>query len=161
MMSDLSGLEITRHVRRQAPATRVVMLSMYTDEAHVIEAQRRGVFGYVLTSSSPEALFQAVREADNGGVYLSPPLSDRPIEDYLSQVQRALMEPYETLTAREREVLYLAARALTNGEIAMALFISPRTVETHRANLMRKLNLRTQADLIRYALRRGIIPMNS
>jgi DNA-binding CsgD family transcriptional regulator len=71
------------------------------------------------------------------------------------------MEPYETLTAREREVLYLAARGLTNREIAMALFISPRTVETHRANLMRKLNLRTQADLIRYALRRGIIPLNS
>jgi DNA-binding CsgD family transcriptional regulator len=71
------------------------------------------------------------------------------------------MEPYETLTAREHEVLYLAARGLTNREIAVALFMSPRTVETHRANLMRKLNLRTQADLIRYALRRSIIPMES
>jgi two-component system, NarL family, response regulator NreC len=130
------------------------------EDFHVM-AEATGVFGYVLTSSSPEALFQAVREADNGGVYLSPPLSNRPIEDYLSQVQRALREPYETLTARKREVLYLAAWALTNGEIAMALFISPRAVETHWANLMRKLNLRTQADLIRYALRRGIIPMNS
>jgi DNA-binding NarL/FixJ family response regulator len=161
MMSDLSGLEITRRVRRSAPTTRVVLLSTYADEAHVVDALRSGVCGYVRKGASATSLFQAVREANAGGLYLSPPLSDRPIETYLSQAQQAFMEPYETLTAHEREVLYLAARGLTNREIAIALFISQRTVETHRANFMRKLNLRTQADMIRYALQRGIIPWES
>ena len=98
MMPDLSGLEVTRQVRRLAPATYVVMLSMYSDEAHVVEALRSGVFGYVLTESSTASFFEAVREANTGGVYLCPPLLDRPIETYLSQVQKALMDPYETLS---------------------------------------------------------------
>jgi DNA-binding NarL/FixJ family response regulator len=134
------------------------MLSTYADEAHVVEARRSGVAAYVLKQSSTANLFQTIREAHAGGVYLSPPLSNRPIEAYQVQVQRDLTDPYTTLTAREREVLYLAARGLTNRQIAMALFISSRTVETHRANLMRKLRLRTRADLIRYGLQCGIVP---
>jgi two-component system, NarL family, response regulator NreC len=125
MMSDLSSLEVTRQVRRHSPATHVVILSVYSDDAHV-----------------------------------SPPLPEHLIETYLSNAHGALIAPYETLTPREREVLHLAARGLTNREIATALFISPRTVETRRANLMRKLNLRTQADLIRFALQRGILPID-
>jgi DNA-binding NarL/FixJ family response regulator len=85
MMSDLSGPEVTRRVRRHAPATHVVMLSAYADEAHVVEALRSGVAAYVLIGSSMANLFQAIREAHAGGAYLSPPLSQRPIEAYLSQ----------------------------------------------------------------------------
>jgi DNA-binding NarL/FixJ family response regulator len=161
VLSDLSSLEVTRQVRPYAPATHVVILSAYSDEAHVLDALRRGAFAYVLKGSSTTSLFQAVREANAGRQYLSPPLSDRPIEAYLAKVPEVHMDPYETLTAREREGLHLAARGLTSSEIATALFLSRRTVETHRGNLMRKLNLRTQTDLIRYALRRGIIPMES
>lgn len=160
MMSDLSGLEVTRQIRRHSPATRVVVLSVYSDDAHVLEALHSGVFAYVLKESSPASLFQAVREAHAGRRYLSPPLPEHLIQTYLSNPQGAPMTPYETLTPREREVLHLASRGLTNREIATTLFISPRTVETHRANLMRKLNLRTQADLIRYALQRGILPID-
>lgn len=160
MMSDLSGLEVTRQIRRHSPATRVVVLSVYSDDAHVLEALHSGVFAYVLKESSPASLFQAVREANAGRRYLSPPLPEHRIQTYLSNPHGAPMAPYETLTPREREVLHLASRGLTNREIATTLFISPRTVETHRANLMRKLNLRTQADLIRYALQRGILPID-
>jgi two-component system, NarL family, response regulator NreC len=160
MMSDLSGLEVTRQIRRHSPATHVVMLSVYSDDAHVLEALHSGVFAYVLKESSPASLFQAVREANAGRRHLSPPLPEHLIQTYLSNPHGAPMAPYETLTPREREVLHLAARGLTNREIATTLFISPRTVETHRANLRRKLNLRTQADLIRYALQRGILPID-
>jgi two-component system response regulator NreC len=160
MLSDLSGLEVTRQVRLQTPATHVVMLSLYSDEAHVLEALRSGVVAYVLTGSSTTDFFQAVREANAGRRYLSPPLTENPIDDHLSRAPGALSDPYESLTAREREVLHLAARGLTNPEIASTLFISPRTVETHRANPMRKLNLRTQADLIRFALQRGLLPID-
>jgi two-component system, NarL family, response regulator NreC len=91
--------------------------------------------------------------------YLSPPLSEHGIEAYVQKAREVPLDLYETLTTRERQVLQLAAEGRTNTEIAAALFVSPRTVETHRAHLMRKLGLRTQADLIRYALRRGIIPL--
>jgi two-component system, NarL family, response regulator NreC len=160
MMSDLGGLEVTRRIRRHSPATHVVMLSVYSDDAHVLEALHSGVFAYVLKKSSPASLFQAVREASAGRRYLSPPLPEHLIQAYLSNPQGEPMAPHETLTPREREVLRLTSRGLTNREIATTLFISPRTVETHRANLMRKLNLRTQADLIRYALQRGILAID-
>jgi two-component system response regulator NreC len=101
---------------------------------------------------------RAVCEAVAGRRYLSPPLSERAIEAYMQRAESAVLDPYETLTAREREIL-LAAEGHTNAEIADRLFISRRTVETHRANLMRKLGLRTQTDLISYALRQGILPM--
>jgi DNA-binding NarL/FixJ family response regulator len=140
MMPDISGLEVTRQVRRSAAATRVVILSMYSDEAHVLEALRNGASAYVLKGSSVAYLLQAVPEAHAGHRYLSPPLSDRAIEVYFVQAHEGRDDPYETLTTREREVLHLAARGQTNTEVAATLFISPRTVETHRANLMHKLN---------------------
>lgn len=102
---------------------------------------------------------QAVREVAAGRRYLSPPLSERAIEAYVQKTKAAPLDRYETLTTREREVLQLAAQGSSNLEIATRLGISPRTAETHRANLMRKLGLQTQTDLVRYALRRGIIPM--
>jgi DNA-binding NarL/FixJ family response regulator len=106
-------------------------------------------------------LVQAIREVEAGRRYLSPSLSERALEAYIlyvEQVKNFSQNPYETLTPREREVLHLAAQGYTNAEIAAQLVISPRTVEVHRANMMRKLGLRTQADLIRFAIQQGILP---
>jgi len=159
MMPGLNGLEVTRQVSQRSPRTHVVILSMHPNEAYVLEALRAGAAAYVLKESTSAELVRAVREAVAGRRYLSPPLSERAIEVYMQKAESATLDPYETLTAREREVLHLAAEGHTNAEIADRLFISRRTVETHRANLMRKLGLRTQTDLLSYALRRGILPM--
>ena len=159
MMPSLNGLEITRQVSRRVPQTRVVILSMYANEAYVLEAFRNGAAGYVLKDASAADLVHAVREVAAGRRYLSPPLSERAIEAYVQKAKAAPLDIYEILTTREREVLHLAAEGHSSPEIAARLGISPRTVETHRANLMRKLGLKTQTDLIRYAVRRGIILM--
>jgi two-component system, NarL family, response regulator NreC len=159
MMPGLNGLEVTRQVRQRAPRTRVIVLSMYSNEAYVLEALRHGAAGYVLKDAPADELVHAVHEVVAGRRYLSPPLSERAIEAYLQKAQDTGLDPYETLTTREREVLQLAAEGRTHGDIAAALYISPRTVETHRANVMRKLRLQNQADLIRYALQRGLLPM--
>jgi DNA-binding NarL/FixJ family response regulator len=134
---------------------------MYANEAYVLEALGNGASAYVLKDSSSADLVLAVREAASGRRYLSPPLSDRAIEAYQEKAKASALDNYETLTTREREVLQLAAEGNTSSEIAARLGISPRTAETHRTHLMHKLGLHTQADLIRYALRRGIIPMEN
>jgi DNA-binding NarL/FixJ family response regulator len=157
LMPGLNGLEATRQVSKQVPQTRILVLSMYADDAYVVEALRNGALGYVLKDCTAANLVQAVREVFAGRRYLSPPLSERRVEAYLQRTQAATLDPYETLTTREREVLHLAAEGHSNTEIGARLFISPRTVESHRAHLMHKLGLRTQTDLIRYALGRGII----
>jgi DNA-binding NarL/FixJ family response regulator len=160
MMPGLSGLEVTRQVCQRLPSTRVLVLSMSGNEAHVLEALRSGATGYVLKNVSLIELMQAVHSVAAGRRYLSLPLSELIFEVQAQRVEiDEIVDPYETLTTREREVLHLAAEGRTNAEIAAALGISPRTVETHRGNLMRKLGLRTLTDLIRYALRRGILPM--
>ena len=158
LMPGLNGLAALRQVAKCAPKTRVVILSMCSSEAYVSEALQDGAAGYVLKSSRADELILAVREVVAGRCFLSPPLSEKVVAGYLKSRNGAALDPYDTLTTREREVLYLAARGLSNAETAEKLFVSPRTVETHRANLMRKLNLRTHTDLIRYALRRGLLP---
>jgi DNA-binding NarL/FixJ family response regulator len=159
MMPSLNGLEATRQLGQRSPHTRVVILSMHANEAYVLEALRNGAAGYVLKDSSAADLVHAVREVVAGRRYLSSPLSERAIAAYIQKASDVVSDPYEMLTNREREVLHLAAEGYTNAEIADQLSISPRTAETHRANLMHKLGLRTHTDLIRYALRRGILPM--
>jgi DNA-binding NarL/FixJ family response regulator len=159
MIPGLNGLEITRQVRQRSPGTRVIILSMHANEPYVLEALKNGASGYVLKDSSGTDLIQAIRLVASGQRYLSPPLSERAVEAYMLKSQEHPPDAYEGLTDREREVLHLAAEGLSNPDIAGRLSISPRTVETHRANLMRKLGLKTQTDLIRYALKRGILPM--
>jgi DNA-binding NarL/FixJ family response regulator len=160
MMPGLNGLEVTRQVTKSLPHTRIIILSMYTNDAYVFEAFRNGALGYVLKDSQAADLIQAVREVVAGRRYLSPPLSERALELYMRKVESVPDDPYELLTTREREVLQMVAEGRTSGEIANRLFISPRTAEGHRANLMRKLGLQTHADLIRFALKRGILPMD-
>lgn len=157
MMPGLHGLEVARQVSQRSPKTRIVVLSVSAAEPHVLEALRHGAAAYVLKGSSIPDLVRAVREAAAGRHYLSPPLSERAIETYRAQAQSAPLDSYEALTTREREVLQLAAEGHTNAEIAARISLSPRTVETHRSHLMRKLGLHSQTELIRYALRRGII----
>ncbi|MBL8172938.1 MAG: response regulator transcription factor, partial [Acidobacteria bacterium] len=160
MMPGLNGLEVARQVSKSLPRTRIIILSMYTNDAYVFEALKNGALGYVLKDSQAADLIQAVREVAAGRRYLSPPLSERALELYMRQVESVPEDPYELLTDREREVLQLVAEGRTSAEIAERLFISPRTAEGHRANLMRKLNLQTQADLIRFAVKRGIVPLD-
>jgi two-component system response regulator NreC len=159
MMPELNGLEVARRIKKELPRTVVVILSMHENEAYVLEALRAGVAAYVLKKSTAQELVYAIRQAIAGHLFLSPPLSEHAIQAYLERAQDTVLDPYETLTAREREVLQLAAEGQNNTEIAARLSISPRTVEMHRGNLMRKLRLRNQTELIRFALQRGILPL--
>ncbi len=158
MMSGMNGLEVTRQVSKRAPRTTVVILSMHNNEGYVLEALRAGAKAYILKESSADELVRAIREVIAGRRYLGPPLSERIIDAYLSKAESSIPNPYDALTAREREVLHLAAQGSTNAEIAARLFISRRTAEIHRTNMMHKLDLRTQTQLVRYAMERGILP---
>jgi DNA-binding NarL/FixJ family response regulator len=158
LMPGLSGLEVTRQVSQRTAKTRVIVLSMYANEAYVLEALRNGASGYVLKDSGITDLVQAVRDVVAGRRYLSAPLSERAIAAYVEKAHTRDPTPYESLTSREREVLHLVAEGHTSAQIAKRLYLSPSTVETHRANLMHKLGLRSQADLTRYAVERGILP---
>lgn len=156
-MPGLSGLEVARQARQQSPKTRVVILSMHANEAYVLEALQNGAAAYVLKESSATDLVFAVHEVMAGRHYLSPPLSEHVISAYLKKAKDSNLDGHEMLTNREREVLQLAAEGCNNSEIGQRLFISPRTAEIHRSKMMHKLGLRNQGDLIRYALRRGIV----
>ncbi len=160
MMPGLSGLEVTRLVQQRVPETRVVILSMYANEAYVLEALRNGAVGYVLKGSTAADLAQAVREVVSGGRYLSPPLTERAIEAYVQKAEGTPSGAFNKLTNREREVLYFAVQGFRAAEIASRLSISPRTVETHRARFMRKLGLNTQAELIRYAIKSEVLSVD-
>jgi DNA-binding NarL/FixJ family response regulator len=157
MMPGLNGLEVIRQVRRRTPGTRIVVLSMHADEAYVVEALRNGASAYVLKSASGTEVVKAAREAVAGRRHLSPPLSERAVRAYAEKTKDGSLDLFDTLTSREREVLQLAAEGHSSTAIAARFHISPRTVEMHRANLMRKLGVRNQTELVRYALRRGVI----
>ncbi|MBI3301004.1 MAG: response regulator transcription factor [Deltaproteobacteria bacterium] len=157
-LPSLHGLEVIREVRKHSLQTRVVILSMYSSDAYVLQALKNGAAGYVLKDSNAAILIQAIREVAAGRRYLCPELSARVIDAYVDHAIDATPDKYESLTTREREVLHLVAEGYANAQIAARLFLSPRTVETHRANLMRKLGLRNHIDLVHYALRRGILP---
>jgi DNA-binding NarL/FixJ family response regulator len=160
MMPGLNGLEVTRQVTKSLAKTRVVILSMYTSDAYVFEAFRNGAAAYVLKDSQASDLIKAVHEVVAGRRYLSLPLSEHSLELYVKKVESAAEDPYEMLTSREREVLQMVAEGRTSAEIASRLFISPRTAEGHRANLMRKLGLQNHTDIVRFALKRGILPLD-
>jgi two-component system response regulator NreC len=157
MMGGIDGLEVARQVRDRSSSTRIVVLSMFDNEAYVAEALRCGALAYVLKGSTSAELLSAIRAAAAGRRYLSPPLTELAIDAYARMVGETKIDPFESLTAREREVLYLTVNGDTSVQISERLHISPRTVETHRLNLMRKLGLHTHTELVRYALERGVI----
>jgi DNA-binding NarL/FixJ family response regulator len=158
-MPDLDGLEVARRVATSSPDTRVIMLSMHSDEPHVLDALRHGALGYVLKGSATSDLVDAVRAVSTGQRFLSAPLAERALDAYARGATASGRPPdrYDLLTQREREVFQLAAQGMTNAEIGDRLAISPRTAETHRANLLRKLGLQSQTELVRFAANRGLL----
>jgi DNA-binding NarL/FixJ family response regulator len=158
MMPGLNGIEVTQQIRHHVPQTHVIVFSMHADKVYVREALSKGAVGYVLKESDAAELIRATREVLAGRRYLSHTLAERAIDSYLQDASDATLDWSEMLTARERQVLQLAAQGASNAEIGSRLSISPRTAETHRANLMRKLGLQTQAELLRYAFQHGILP---
>lgn len=152
----LHGLEVLRQVRTSSPHTRVIVLSMHNDEPYVIEALRAGAMAYLLKGAESQDISKALKEVLAGRRYLSATLSEWAINALLSKPADG-NDPLQTLTQRERMVLQLAAEGLSNTEVAEKLFISPRTAETHRTNLLRKLGLQNQTDLVRFAIRKGLI----
>jgi len=160
MMPGLNGLEILRQVKKRSPATFSIVLSMQSADAYVVEALKSGASGYILKDSGPSELVNALRQVIQGQRFLSPKLSERLINAYIQTSDKTVLDSYETLTDREREVLQMVSEGLTTPEIARRLSISPRTAELHRGRMMSKLGLRNQTDLIRYALKRGILPMD-
>jgi DNA-binding NarL/FixJ family response regulator len=158
MMPGLSGLEALRILREKSPRTRVVVFSMYGSSSFVAQALQSGATGYVLKGCSPENLILAIKEAAAGRRFLSPPVAEIAITAYVEHAKQNAFDPHDVLTPRQREVLQLAAEGKTNSEIAARLNISQRTVENHRATMMQKLGLSNQVDLIRHAIRHGMIP---
>jgi two-component system response regulator NreC len=157
MMPGLNGLEVTRQVHQRAPETRVIVLSMHANDGYVVEALRNGASGYVLKQADARALVDAIRAVRGGRRFLSPPLSDEKLERWQRDARAAPLDLYDTLSTREREVLQLAAEGLTSAAIGERLQIGKRTVETHRANLQRKLGLKSQAELVRLAVKKGLV----
>jgi DNA-binding NarL/FixJ family response regulator len=161
MMPRLGGLEVARRVRQHGRRIGIVVLSMHAAESYVREALHAGATGYVLKESPASEVVQAVRAAADGRRFLSPTLSERLIDAYIQQASTTTDDPYDLLTEREREVLYLAALGHSVPEIAERLILSVRTVENYRAGVLRKLDLRNQTELVRYAIKRGIIALDS
>jgi two-component system response regulator NreC len=161
MMPGLDGLATTRQLSRLKSHTRVIILSMYGDQAYVAEALKSGAAGYVVKESCGAELFQAMREVVAGRRYLSPAISEASIGSFsaagtiLQKAQAAVRKVRDKLTIGERRVLRLVVEGASSSEIASRLKISVRAVESHRVNCMRKLGLNTPQDLIRYALQRG------
>jgi len=161
MMAGINGLEVTRQLSKKNLNTSIVILSMHSNEAYVLEALRSGAKAYILKESPPDELVRAIKEVHSGRRYLSAPLSERAIEAYTQRSEVKSVDPYDQLTTREREILELIAQGWTNAQISEKFFISTRTVETHRTNLMRKLNIHNHTQLIQFAIQRNIIPGKS
>jgi two-component system, NarL family, response regulator NreC len=157
IMPGIAGFDVLKRLAELKAPTRVVIFSMHASESYVVDALRLGAIGYVVKDSSASELVHAIRETAEGRRFLSSPLSSGGIDALLDPL--ASKDPYDALTTREREVLRLSAQGLTNPQIGRKLSISPRTAETHRANLLRKLSLKGQKDLIRFALKRGIVDL--
>lgn len=153
-MPKLTGLQATREIREQAPNVSVLILSMYDDERYLFEALKAGASGYVLKAQADVDLLEAVRAVERGEPFLTPEAQRALIKDVLGESEVARTDE---LTPREQEVVKLVAEAHTNKEIAEILHLSEKTVENHRSNAMRKLGMRDRVELVRYAIRRGLI----
>lgn len=149
----LNGIDAARDIQRRSPDTHVVLLTMYDDDACVLEALRAGVRGYVLKSQTTADLVVALREVLKGSVYLSPGISDSVVNIYISKSNA----DSEVLSERERQVLQLIAEGHTTKSIASMLFVSVKTAESHRTHIMQRLDIHNIASLVRYAIRRGMI----
>ena len=154
----LNGIEATRQIVKRAPATRVLVLTMHSDEAYVNQILKAGASGYLLKDSADVDLIEAVSAVSQGKSFFSPAVARLMLDDYVRQLaDKGITDRYETLSEREREIFQLIAEGKANKEIAHILSISPSTVETHRARIMEKLDLHSAAEIVLYAVRRGVI----
>ena len=157
-LPDLSGIEAARQIKDLHAATAIIALTIHEDEEYFFRMLEAGATGYVPKRAAPEELLTAIRAAAAGEVYLYPSLAKLLVKDYLTQeTQTRPGSTLDGLTTREQEVLAHLADGASNAEIAETLNISPKTVARHRENIMRKLNLHTRSDLVKYAIRKGII----
>ncbi|MFK7896865.1 MAG: response regulator [Myxococcota bacterium] len=155
-MPTLGGLETLERLRAEHKDTRVILLSVHSDPPFIQSALKLGADGYVLKNGRAEEIVTAVREVMNGGSYFSPVVA-REIVAQVQNPQDAEKNPFEILSGREREVLRAIAEGLSAKEVAVQLSISTKTVEAHRTSLMRKLNVRKATELVRYALKHGLL----
>jgi two-component system, NarL family, response regulator NreC len=159
-MPDMNGIEATRRIKQVAPNTAVLALTMHEDDHYFFEMLHAGASGYVPKRAAPDELVKALHTVHQGNVFLYPSLATRLVQDYLQRAESG-DQPlvHDDLTPRELEVLTLIAEGMTNAEIADRLVISVKTVDRHRENIMRKLNLHNRIDLVKYALRMGLIDL--
>ncbi len=157
-MPILNGIEAARQISGKLSHTAVVFLSMHADEAYVLKALKAGARAYLLKDSAEYDLINAIKAVADGKAFFSPAISKMLVEDYVRQMQeRKVEDSYDLLTTREREVLQLLAEGKNNKDVASILNLSLYTVETHRSNIFQKLNLHSGAELILYAIRKGVI----
>lgn len=157
-MPNLNGIEAARQIAEKLPKTKVIILSMHSDEGYVLKALKAGAHGYLLKDSAESDIINAIRAVSQGKAYFSPEISKMLVDDYMRQMQqRGVEDSYELLTSRERELLQLLAEGKSNKEISALLNLSLYTVETHRGNILQKLNLHSLPELILYAVRKGVI----
>ena len=157
-MPILNGIEAARRISARAPAPAIVFLSMHSDEGYVLRALKAGGRGYLLKDSAEHDLIEAIRTVSRGKTFFSPAISRMLVDENVRQMrERGVEDSYELLTNRERELLQLFAEGKTNKDVANLLNLSLYTVETHRSNLLQKLNLHSGAELVLYAVRKGVI----
>jgi DNA-binding NarL/FixJ family response regulator len=157
-MPKLNGIEVAARMSKLERPPGVIILSMHADESYIIRALAAGARAYLLKSATDEDLLPAVRAVTSGKPFFSPAVTAVLVEDYIRRLQaRGLTDSYALLTDREKEVLQLLAEGRSNKEVATQLNVGVSTVETHRANLMQKLNLHSSAEIVLYAVRKGII----
>ncbi|HEV2521397.1 MAG TPA: response regulator transcription factor [Candidatus Acidoferrales bacterium] len=157
-MPVLNGIEATKLIVTEHATTAVIILSMHSDESYVMRALKAGARGYLLKDSAPADLLSAIQAVSQNKSFFSPKVSRILAEDYVRVLkQKGAVDSYDLLTDREREILQLLAEGKANKEVATSLNISPYTVETHRKHILEKLNLHNPAELILYAVRKGII----
>jgi DNA-binding NarL/FixJ family response regulator len=154
----MNGIEVASRAQKLEAAPGVIILSMHADESYIMRALAAGARGYLVKDATDEDLIPAVRAVAAGKPFFSPTVAAVLMEDYVRQLRaRGLSDSYELLTDREREILQLLAEGRSNKEVAALLDVGLSTVETHRANLMQKLNLHNTAEIVLYAVRKGII----
>ena len=154
----LNGIEATRQIVKRLPNVRVLILSMHSDEAYITQALQAGARGYLLKDSADTDLIRAVTDVAAGKSFFSPAVARVMLDDYVRHLaQKGIVDRYESLSEREREIFQLIAEGHSNKEMAELLSISPATVETHRAHILQKLDLHSTAEVVLYAVRRGVI----
>ena len=157
-MPRLNGIEAARQIARRLSAVRVLMVSMYSDELYVTQALQAGAHGFILKDSADADLVRAVGDLASGRSFFSPAVTKVVLDDYVRQLAaRGITDRFDTLSEREREVFQLIAEGRSNKEIAAVLGVSPGTVETHRAHIMEKLDVHSAAEIVLYAVRKGVI----